>query len=269
MFRRTLFIGVIALICGGMVWSAEPPSSRYLADLNWQEFQKLVPTEIQTVLIPVGTIEAHGAINNGADCTVPEEFARRFAEPLNALIAPLIPYGVTKSLTRYPGAIRISPETFERYVYEVAMELARNGFKNLIFLNGHGGNRESLDKIAEEITGKTKARVLVFDWWSYTGEIVYEVFGEDGGHAGNNETAAIMAINPKLVKKELYRKDLAGPRNEAVTAYPNPYSIILYKPGQGYPDFDMKKAKTYFDKVSNKCLKLIQDVIAAWDRNGL
>ncbi len=259
---------LLVMVMAGSGLAQTGPASRYLSDLNWQEFAQWVPTRIQTVLVPVGTIEAHGAINNGADCTMPEALAKEMAGPLNALIAPLIPYGVTGTLTRYPGAIRVEPDVFGAYVEAVVRELARNKFKNIILINGHGGNRKALDEVAEKIGNGTDARVLVFDWWSHTSDITQEVFHEDGGHAGNNETAAVMAVNPGLVKKDLYRKDLAAPIDRSITAYPNPWSILLYKKGEGYPDFDEAKAREYYEKVVKKCTKLVQNVIAAWDRNG-
>lgn len=49
---------------------AQQPSSRLMDDLNWKEFQQLVPAKIKTVILTVGTLEAHGFINNGADNTV-------------------------------------------------------------------------------------------------------------------------------------------------------------------------------------------------------
>jgi hypothetical protein len=79
---------LVALLAAGT-----PPaqSSRELNELNWQEFARLVPAQIRTVLLPTGTLEAHGVIHNGADNTAPLDLARAMAPRLNALVAPLIP----------------------------------------------------------------------------------------------------------------------------------------------------------------------------------
>ena len=79
----------------------QAPSSRELSDLNWMEHRELVPAKIATVLLPTGTIEAHGVINNGADGAAPLAITRRMAPKVNALVAPLVPYGVTGSLDAY------------------------------------------------------------------------------------------------------------------------------------------------------------------------
>ncbi|MEB2780933.1 hypothetical protein U3A58_11060 [Algoriphagus sp. C2-6-M1] len=56
--------------------------------VNWMEFAEFVPGQINTVLLPNGTFEPHGAENNGAVNTAPTAMARAIAEDLNALIAP-------------------------------------------------------------------------------------------------------------------------------------------------------------------------------------
>lgn len=71
---------------------AQQPSTRAMDDLNWREFQQLVPARIRTVIVTVGTLEAHGFINNGADNTVPVAIAHAIANDVNALLAPHIPY---------------------------------------------------------------------------------------------------------------------------------------------------------------------------------
>ena len=92
--------GVLVFAC--LPLAAQTPS-RDLADLNWMEFRELVPAKIQTVLLPTGTLEAHGVTHNGTDATAPLELARAMAPKLNALVAPVVPYGVTGSLDACAG----------------------------------------------------------------------------------------------------------------------------------------------------------------------
>ncbi len=91
------------------------PIFRDLDALNWMDFDRLVPEKISTVLLPVGTLEAHGVVNNGADNTVPAAMARDLAPRVDALVAPTISYGITTSLSAFPGSFRISPEVFKAY----------------------------------------------------------------------------------------------------------------------------------------------------------
>ncbi|NVJ85744.1 MAG: creatininase family protein [Algoriphagus sp.] len=251
---------------------AQNPSTREMDRINWMEFAEFVPEKIQTVLLPTGTLEPHGVINNGADNTAPHAMAMDIADDLNAMIAPTLNYGITGSMANYPGAFQITEEVYGPFIRDILKGLARNGFKNIIILNGHGGGQTAvLQKIAGEVANDLGVRTLVINWWSYASDVTLEVFKEDGGHAGLNETAYIQAIDPTLVHKERYNPNQATayPKQGTWSAVPFPSSIGLYQEGQGYPNFDEEQAKEYFEKVNAKVLKLIQDTIKKWDLAGL
>jgi creatinine amidohydrolase len=246
--------------------------TRDLNDLNWMEFRSLVPSKVTTVLLPTGTMEAHGVENNGADNTAPVAIARAMAPRVNALVAPVVPYGVTGSLDAYAGGFTISEPAYRAYLADVLDGLARNGFKNIIIVNGHGGPQTAiLNDLAQSAGRAHRVRTLVVNWWDYCSDVTKTVFGEDGGHAGWNETAFIQAIDRKLVHPELYKDSLATPRPPAGSwsAYPFPSPIILYQPGQGYVKFDQARADAYFKAVVDKMTALVQDVISKWDQSGI
>jgi creatinine amidohydrolase len=272
---RQLFIAIC--LFGPLVSaaSAQTPASistREMSDINWMEFREYVPSKINTVILPTGTLEPHGVVNNGADITAPVALARKIAGEVNAMIAPIIPYGITGSMDAYPGAFSISEAAYRAYARDVMAGLAKNGFRNIIVINGHGGPQTAvLNQLATEIGQEKRVRTLVINWWSYATDVTLSVFGQDGGHAGWNETAFIQAIDPKLVHKDRYSDDLATPNPAAGTysAYPSPSSIGLYKEGQGYVKFDQAKADEYFAKVTQKVAKLILEVRRKWDMAGL
>jgi creatinine amidohydrolase len=242
--------------------------TREMNDVNWMEFRDLVPSKIETVLLPTGTLEEHGVANNGADNTAPLALVKRIAPRVNALIAPLVPYGITGSLDAYPGGFTISEPAYRAFLTDVMTGLAKLGFKNIIVINGHGGPQTAvLNDIAEKVGRERRVRTLVTNWWAICSDVTLKVFGEDGGHAGWNETAFIQAVDPKLVHQDRYSDALATPHPSAGTwsAYPFPSPIILYQPGQGYVKFDQAKADAYFTAVVEKMTALIQDTIRKWD----
>jgi creatinine amidohydrolase len=61
----------------------------------------------------------------------------------------------------------------------------------------------------------------------------------------------------------------AIPTPNTWNAYPFPSSILLYKDGEGYPNFDLAKAKSYFKRVNEKIARLIEDTIKKWDMADL
>jgi creatinine amidohydrolase len=247
-------------------------SSREMEELNWAEFAELVPAKIRTVLLPTGTLEAHGVIHNGADNTAPLDIARAMAPRLNALIAPLIPYGVTGSLDGYPGTFQISEAAYRPFVADVLRGLASNGFRNILIINGHGGPQTAiLNDLAEQASREHRVRVMVINWWAACADETLRVFGEDGGHAGWNETAFTQAARPHLVRQERYSRELELPRQAAGSwaAYPFPAPVILYQPGQGSVKFDAARAKEYFQAVVDCMTKLAGGTIEKWDRWNL
>lgn len=246
--------------------------TRDMDRINWMEFKEAVPSKITTVLLPTGTLEPHGVVNNGADNTAPTAMARTIARRTNALIAPTLPYGITGPMEAYPGAFQITESAYRPFVKQILEGLAKNGFRNIIILNGHGGGQTAvLQSVAAEVAMEKRVRTLVINWWSFASDETKEVFGEDGGHAGWNETAFIQAIDPTLVHKERYNDDLATPYPPSGTwsAVPFPSSIGLYQKGQGYPKFDQAKADLYYKKVTDKVAGLINDTVRKWDKAGL
>lgn len=248
------------------------PSTRDMERITWIEFREWVPAKIQTVLLPLGTLEPHGVAPNGTDILAPVAIAREIAPRVNAMVAPAIPYGFTGIMDAYPGSFTVPEDAYRGYARAVIVGLAKNKFKNIILLNGHGGGQTAvLSALAQEVGRETETRILVVNWWSYCSDVTLEVFGQDGGHGAENETAYIMAIDPALVRQRDYKPEMATaiPPPNTWSAYPFPSTIMLYKEGQGYPTFDPMKAKTYFTKVNDKVARLIQETITKWEMAGM
>jgi len=271
-----IMIGLSALAAGSLMsvtGSQSPgrPSTREMSLLCWQEFQELVPAKIDTVLVPLGSIEPHGVIPSGTDSLAPEAMARDIAERTNALIAPTLNYGLTAAMKGYPGAVSISEAAYGPFVEDLLGNLADQHFKNIIILNGHGGNTAVLNQVATRVANRSRVRVLVTNWWVIADDITKSVFKENGGHAGNNETAYIQAFLPAYIHPERYAKEMAQPMaaSGAVLAVPVTSTIILYEKGQGYPTFRPDQAKEYFRKVNDRMAELILDTIQKWDAAGV
>ena len=272
----TLAAGLLpaaGILLGAPAIAQTGPSTRDLDRINWMEFREWVPEKVDTVLLPLGTLEPHGVTANGSDILAPVAIARAIAPRVNAMVAPVVPYGMTGSMDAYPGAFTIPEEAYRPYLAAVLRGLATSQFRNIILVNGHGGSQTAvLNAVAMEVGRETGARTLVVNWWSYCADVTLAVFGEDGGHAGENENAFMMAIDPSLVHEERYtgpEMTTANPAAGTWSAYPNPTTIGLYQPNQGFPTFDMAKAKEYFAKVNDKMAALVEEIIAKWNRAGV
>ena len=236
---------------------------------NWLSIKELVPAKIDTILLPVGTIEAHGSACIGTDNIIPETIAEGIADRLNALIAPTVNYGITKSLYRYNGGITVSPSTFGLYIREILDSLADVGFHNVMLLNGHGGNNNALKPVAHEFHHERKCNIAVIHWWELCSEMTEKFFGHPGGHAGTDETAMVQAVDPALADQKAYDPDLAYWFRPGADIYPVPGSILLNKEGEGYPNFDVEQAKEYREKVVEAVGDFAHMVLERWRKFGL
>ena len=265
-----IFVTATLLLAGeAHAQSFGSPTTREMNFLCWQEFGELVPETINTVLVPLGSIEPHGVIPNGTDNLAPESMARAIAELTNALIAPTLNYGITPAMVAYPGAVSISAGAYKQFVSDLLGSLADNQFQNIILLNGHGGNTATLQSLITEISNEKQVRMLLVNWWSLTSDISEEIFGNIGGHAASNETAYVQASYPEHIHSERYSEDMTMTTNSAWSASPVPYTISLYVEGEGYPTFNQDQADRFFERVNTRVAELINDIVARWDRTGV
>jgi len=244
------------------------PTERRLARLNWMEMGEWVPAEIDTVLVPVGTLEAHGILSLGTDNEIPSRLAEAVAARVNALVAPVIPYGVTASLGALAGGTHIPAGPFTEYAAAVFTTLTHQGFRNVIALNGHGGNTAALSDAARRVHEQTGAYVAVFDWWRECQKIAEETLGAPGGHAGVDETAAMLAIAPEQVFADRWDPSLAFEHRASLTAYPTPGSQIYYGGKRSDPVLNPKKAREFWERVVEHVGELLEDLVVRWDREG-
>jgi creatinine amidohydrolase/Fe(II)-dependent formamide hydrolase-like protein len=154
-------------------------------------------------------------VNNGADITAPVDIAAGMATKLNALIAPVIPYGVTGSpIATLTFAIS---EADRAYVGDVLDGLARRT-STIIVVNGHGGPQTDPEQPAEAASRNTACAS-----WSRPGRL-FDITLSSAKTVATfwNETAMIQAIDPKLVKQERLRRLGPTPRAEAPGRPPFP-----------------------------------------------
>ncbi|MFH2055845.1 MAG: creatininase family protein [bacterium] len=236
-----------------------------LEELTWREFADLVPARTDLVFLPVGTIEAHGATILGTDNVIPISIGEALVERFNALLAPCVHYGITKSLYGWPGGSTIRPEVFRDYLLDIMESFAHKKLRRVVILNGHGGNNSVLKDVAFAAFGKFGLKVAVLHWWQLCADVTEEVYQSPGGHAGIDETGFAMSINPEYGKAELHDQDAIYRFNSGADVYPIPGSVLLYDAeGRGAPDFDVEKGRELAAKVKQRCGDFLDDVFAKW-----
>ena len=239
---------------------------RHLQRLTTKDIQQTVPDKINTILFPVGTVEAHGAAALGTDNFIPESLADYLADKINALIAPTVNYGITKSLYGHPGSITVETDNYIGYMLDILKSFSDNKFAKVIILNGHGGNDKALGEIALRFHRKTLIKIAVINWWDICRDVTQEFFGEHGGHGANDEASMVQAVDESLVNKALYDDDMPYFYQYGAKIYPIPGSILLYKKNEGIPEYDAEKAKRYQAEVFAKMEQFVKLILNRWEK---
>lgn len=248
--------------------------SHHMQNYCWMRLAEIVPEVTDRVILPIGTVEAHGACAIGADNIIPQNLAEIVWSEVNALIAPPINHGFTgASVSQFPGAITVREEVFEEYIYDVLKHLVRTGFRNILIINGHGGNTDAAKRAYTRLHQETGAHFMIVDWWQIAWNLAEDVYGQkpiQSGHGDLEEAALIISSDPSLVDRELYEKlgsDMVGREGTdpgyamvpawATTRYP--------EKGAGQLDFDVRKAKEYTDKKARHIADTFNEAVKRWE----
>lgn len=243
----------------------EHPSTRKLQEWPWQWIPRYIPRVISRVLLPLGNMEAHGIIPLGTDTLIPEALAESLAEPLNAVIAPALPYGLTSSLRHYPGSMNLPKTLYRKFLQHLLTDLHNLGLQEIIVLNGHGGQTEQVHAAARTVHLTFKTRIIVLQWWEITEPSVdlENIMGPPGGHAGTYETSMIQAINPDWLHPELLPETVHAPRQQGITAYPFPGSIMQLA-DETLRILPENTSRQVFNRVREGILKSIESILQSW-----
>jgi len=182
-----------------------------LQNYSWKTARQMFRDK-KVALIPVGSTEQHGPhLPLGTDFFTAKALAESVAKKTGAICAPTIPVGVSSHHRQFWGTLWVSPETFRKYMYEIAISLGYHGIHRMIYVNGHGGNFPSLQEISRALRLEG-LHALVFQWWTdpAAGEVERRLFKSKGTHAGGTETSMMLAIQPELVDASNYEEAAKG-----------------------------------------------------------
>ena len=197
----------------------------FLARMNYRQVEEYLKTK-DTIIIPVGSIENHGLhMPLGTDFLIPDEIARLLDQRSDIVIAPTVNYGATDDLAGFAGTVSIGTEGLIGLLRAICDQLYRHGFRHFMILNGHGGNTAAIQTVGAHLY-RRGAYLANLNWWLMAGQINKEWAG---GHGGGEETAAVMAVDENLIKKE-YLDLPEGIRNDLGDSLPyGAWTNIVYK----------------------------------------
>jgi creatinine amidohydrolase/Fe(II)-dependent formamide hydrolase-like protein len=197
-----------------------------LAECTSREAARLARDERVLVILPLGAIEQHGPhLPLLVDWLGAEELARHVAPHLaragyRVVLAPALPYGASPLAETWPGTVSLSRATLTRVIVEIVGGLARHGFRRIV-LASYQADPAHVRAMAEAKRALTRSGRRL--------RILFAGFGpEPRGlaamlsprvrrlsrsprpdrewHAGELETALVLARRPDLVRRAVVRR---------------------------------------------------------------
>jgi len=197
----------VLMPAGLILFAAISVSAQTKLATKWEEltaadFRQGIQQANGTCLLPFGILEKHGPhLPLGTDLINVRYAALQAAGQDYVVVFPEYYFGQIFEAKHEPGTIAYSADLQFRLLQETTDEMARNGCKKVIIVNGHGGNEHLLPFFAQSQLN------------THHDYVVYVLLGErsrPGGpakkstgvdyHAGENETSNTMVSRPDLVQ---------------------------------------------------------------------
>ena len=136
-----------------------------IKDMNWMQVEDYLKRDNRAVL-PIGSTEQHAQLSLMVDCILSERVAVDAAKPTGVPVFPPVNYGITPYFRAYPGTVTLRLRTFIKVVEDILDSLFEQGFRNILIVNGHGGNSPSQTMTQEWMTDHPGTRVKFHNWWN-------------------------------------------------------------------------------------------------------
>lgn len=195
-------IGVSAFL---LLLGAIPALGQAKLSVKWEEltaedFRAAIQQSKGACLLPFGILEKHGPhLPLGTDLLNVRYAVLHAAEQEFAVVFPEYYFGQIFEAKHEPGTVAYSMELQLKLLQETTDEMARNGCKKVVIVNGHGGNEHLLPYFAQAQMASPKDYVVyVLDGErSRPGGPAKKSSGVDY-HAGENESSNTLYTHPEL-----------------------------------------------------------------------
>lgn len=242
-----------------------------MSSLNWTEYRDRIQRDQAVVFIPCGALEQHGPhLPLGTDGLLSTAIARDVALRVQGLVAPTFSYGY-KSQPKsgggqhFPGTTSLDGNSLSQMMRDVVRELARQGAKRLVVVDGHFENQwfltEGIDLALRDIGPEGGVSIMRLEYWDFfTEETLNAVFPEGFPgyaleHAAVLETSLMLHYYPDLVRLELIP-------NDKPAEFP-PYDVFPHHPEWVPPSGVLSSAKAATLEKGVRLATQVTDDIAA------
>ena len=135
------------------------------SDENWSMVEEYLKHD-QRVILVLGACEQHGYLSLLTDTKIPEALAEAASQHSQVLIAPSLNFGCSPYFLKYPGSISLRLHTYLDVVEDIIRSLYVTGFRQILILNGHGGNTPVRTHLVELVNELPDLQMRWYAWWT-------------------------------------------------------------------------------------------------------
>ena len=200
-----LVAGLVMAVCAVAAWGQQTGGlSTQWEELTGPDFIKAIHQSQGVCLLPFGIIEKHGPqLPLGTDLINVRYASQHGAAEEYAVVFPPYYFGQIAEARQQPGTVSYSWRMQLDLLQETTDEMARNGCRKIVIVNGHGGN-ESLLPYFSQSQLQTPHDYVVYVYWWHAGNAPGrpKQHSTVDMHAGESETAHTMVSRPDLVHQD-------------------------------------------------------------------
>ena len=202
-------------------------------ELTASDWPKALEKAAHTAILPIGVLEKHGPhAPIGSDLIHVREWASRVAKREYAVVFPDYFYGQIYEARHQPGTFALPSRLIWELLDATCEEIARNGFKKILLVNGHGGNPNFLRFFVQSQLERRRDYVVYFydpgPDPALTEKMNKMRKSDPAGdqHGGERETATLLYLRPDLVQMD--RAAAESGANQKRLALPDVYTGIWW-----------------------------------------
>ncbi|RIK39387.1 MAG: hypothetical protein DCC58_15345 [Chloroflexi bacterium] len=165
----------------------------------------------QTAIVATGSIEQHLEhlamdYDISAATWVAEQAARRLYPQV--VVAVPVSVGISEHHMLHPGTLTAKPGSWLAVLFDAVESLVRHGVRNVLILNGHGGNEAPVGGILRQWQlyfhlRNPEASVEFHSYWDLSRAEAEQICDtEVPGHATEYETSMALALFPEKVRHD-------------------------------------------------------------------